>query len=422
MEYKINCPYCFNQFNQKEVLFKKSQSKNESQFDNQTLINPQKESCKLICDDGFIVSVKDSSGNLFNDRVCPYCHNSLPHMYGKYPVKRIVLTGAVGCGKTVYLSSLLRNIQTYCTSLNISCIPQSKSVNKYLQNNTIEAGKPLPHATLTDGHIDPLSVDMRLANEDGGITTVTIVFYDFAGEEILSQRNRVQEAIKHADGIIFLQDPIHFQRIINNESPNMYDSGLQTISHLLAKNDYCRIPFAACISKCDILIDDRIYSGELVDLLKENDKSAENFKGFCAIDYNKLSKAIDDFHRKIDFWTRTTLKTSFDCFNYFAVSALNCKTVLSDENVLVPTEEPHPMRIEEPLYWLLYQFGLINCDGTIIDHAVVGKIAKINKQKEMWKKELSEAQSRRFGRRRRVQECADNLNRIEKEIQVLMNS
>lgn len=156
IEYGINCPYCFNQFNQKEVLFKKSQSQNESQFDNQTLINTRKENCELIYDeDGFVVSTKNSSRDIFHERVCPYCYNYLPNMYGKYPVKRIVLTGATGCGKTVYLSSLLRNIQTYCAYENLSCCIQSLSVKNYVQNNNVEEGKPLPQATNPNRIIAP---------------------------------------------------------------------------------------------------------------------------------------------------------------------------------------------------------------------------------------------------------------------------
>ena len=423
MEYKINCPHCFNQFDQKEVLFKKSKAKNESQFDDQNLIYPQKENCEFICDeDGFVVSAKDYSGNLFNNRVCPNCHNSLPHKYGKYPVKRIVIAGVAGCGKTVYLSSLLSNIQTYCTRFNISCSPQSESVKNYVQNNNIEKGKPLPQATLIDGDIVPLSIDMQFNNEDRSKTIVTIVFYDFAGEEILSHSNRAQEAINHADGIIFLQDPIQFQRIIKDESPNMYDSGLQTMIRLMVASDYCSIPMAVGISKCDRLIDDGIFNSKLVETLNEPVKPAENFKGFCAVDYNRISKAIDDFYRNIDNQTRTALKTSFDCFNYFAVSALNCKLVVSDENILVPAETPHPMRIEEPLFWLFNQFGFINSDVDVLEHAVVGKISQLNEQRIMWEKQLSEAQQKKLFGKKRVKECEENLNRINKYIQELVNS
>lgn len=365
MKYRINCPYCFNQFDQKEVLFKKDNAKNEPLFDDQTLINPQKENCELINDaDGFVVSVKDSSDNRFNERICPYCHSSLPLMYGKYPVKRIVLTGVTGSGKTVYLSSLLRNIQTYCANVNLSCSIQSPSVNKYVQNNIIEKGKPLPQATSPDQAIESLPITIKFIDDDGIPTRVTIVFYDVAGEEITSSlNNSTIKAIKHADGIMVLQDPNQF------ETHMMYNSVLQIIINTLnIGSDYCSIPIAFCISKCDRMIDDGMFSDELVELLKKPVKTVDG--GFCAVDYNRISKEIDELYRQQDPTTRTALRTYSDCFNYFAVSSLNCKLVVSNENTLVPAETPHLMRLEEPFYWLLNQFGIINSDVDIIDHTL----------------------------------------------------
>ena len=40
----------------------------------------------------------------------------------------------------------------------------------------------------------------------------------------------------------------------------------------------------------------------------------------------------------------------------------------------------------------------------------------------MWEKGLSETQSRKFGRRRRVKECEDNLTKIDRLIQEMMNT
>lgn len=410
-------PVLFFSIQSRGSLFQKGHCKKEIPVDDQTIIIPKKENYEFIYDeDGFVVRVKDSSDNLSHERICPYCHNPLPHMYGKYPMKRIVLTGATGCGKTVYLSSLLRNIQNYCASVNITCSIQSPSIKNYVQNNTIEIGRPLPQATCPDRSTEPLPIDIQFLNNDGISTTVTIVFYDVDSEEITSSNNhKPNEVIKHADGIILLQDPKQF------ETQTMYADLLHIINTLIFGNDYCSIPIAVCISKCDSLIDDGIFSNELVKMLNEPVKTAENFRGFCAVDYNGISKAIDSFYRQQDTPTRTALRTYFDCFNYFAVSSLNCKLIVSNENKLVPAEAPHPMRIEDPLYWLLYQFGLINSDEEIIDHAVVGKLSKLNEQREMLEKELSKAQSRRFGRRR-VQECEDNLTKINQLIKEIMNS
>lgn len=381
--------------------------------------------------DGFLSSVTDIFGGHTSRRVCPECFNPLPRNYGKYPVKFISVIGITRSGKTVYLSSLLDNMYEYADKIGMSPI-NNDSVNFFIEQNKIQKDTVLPQGTLPERMSQPLCYHLNYFHQGKQILeTSTFVIYDIAGENCLDAGSveNFGQFILHSDGIIILQDPKQFQRIYG-EAHTMAESVLRTIKDLFVGADhYCSTPIALCISKCDRLIDDDMFSKELVDMLREPVKSAENFKGFCATDYNKISKAIDDFYRGKDKQTRTALKTSFDCYNYFAVSALNCRLVesgetsdVSQEKILMPAETPHPMRIEEPLFWLFKQFGFINSDIDIIDHAVVGKIAKLNEQKKLWKKELSEAQSRRFGRKRRVQECENNINSISRQIHELMNS
>ncbi len=380
--------------------------------------------------DGFLSSVTDVFDGHTSSRVCPECFNPLPRNYGKYPVKFISVIGITGAGKTVYLSSLLDNMYEYADKLGMNPI-NNDSVNFFIEQNKIQRDIVLPQGTLPERMSQPLCYHLHYFHQGKGESeTSTFVIYDIAGENCVDDKSveNFGQFILHSDGIIVLQDPKQFKKIYG-EAHTMANSVLRTINNLFVGTDYCSIPIALCISKCDRLIDDGMFDGKLVEMLNEPVKSAENFKGFCAVDYNKISKAIDDFYRSQDNPTRTALRTSFDCFNYFAVSSLNCRLIesgetsdISQEKILMPAETPRPMRIEEPLFWLFKQFGFINSDVDIQDHAIVGKIAKLNEQKELWEKELSEAQSRRFGRRKRVQECEDNLNSISKQIQELMNS
>lgn len=379
--------------------------------------------------DDFLSSVTDVFGGHTSSRVCPKCFNPLPRNYGKYPVKFISVIGITGAGKTVYLSSLLDNMYEYADKIGMNPI-NNDSVNFFIEQNKIQKDVVLPQGTLPERMSQPLCYHLHYFHQGKGVSeTSTFVIYDIAGENCVDDRSveNFGQFILHSDGIIILQDPKQFQRIYG-EAHTMANSVLRTINNLFVGTEYCSIPIALCISKCDRLIDDGMFDGQLVEMLNEPVKSAENFKGFCAVDYNKISKAIDEFYRRQDNPTRTALRTSFDCFNYFAVSSLNCRLVesgetsdISQEKILMPAETPHPMRIEEPLFWLFNQFGFINSDADIINHAVVGKISQLNEQRKMWERELSEAQSRRFGRRRRVQECEDNLNSIKRQIQELMN-
>lgn len=380
--------------------------------------------------DDFLSSVTDVFNGHTSSRVCPKCFNPLPRNYGKYPVKFISVIGITGAGKTVYLSSLLDNMYEYADKIGMNPI-NNDSVNFFIEQNKIQKDVVLPQGTLPERMSQPLCYHLHYFHQGKGVSeTSTFVIYDIAGENCVDDRSveNFGQFILHSDGIIILQDPKQFQRIYG-EAHMMANSVLRTINNLFVGTDYCSIPIALCISKCDRLIDDGMFDGQLVEMLNEPVKSAENFKGFCAVDYNKISKAIDEFYRRQDNPTRTALMKSFDCFNYFAVSSLNCRLVesgetsdISQEKILMPAETPHPMRIEEPLFWLFNQFGFINSDVDIDDYAVVGKISKLNEEKKLWERKLVEVQSRRIGRRRHVQECEDRLNSINRQIQELMNS
>ena len=380
--------------------------------------------------DGFMSSVTDVFGGHTSSRVCPNCFNPLPRNYGKYPVKFISVIGITGAGKTVYLSSLLDNMHTYANVLGMTSLP-SESVSFFIEQNKIQKDIVLPQGTLPERMSQPLCYHLQYFHQVKGLReTSTFVIYDIAGENCVDDESveNFGQFILHSDGIIVLQDPKQFTDIYG-EAHTMSDSVLKTINNLFVGTEYCSIPIALCISKCDRLIDDAMFKSDLIDMLTEPVKSAENFKGFCATDYNKISSAIDDFYRHHDTPTRTTLKTSFDCFNYFALSSLNCRLVesgetseISKEKILMPAETPHPMRIEEPLFWLFKQFGFINSDIEIKDHAIVGKIAQLNEQKQQCERELIVAQSRRIGRKKHIQVCENNLNNISRQIQELLNS
>lgn len=51
---------------------------------------------------GVVVAVKDSNGNITSDKLCKYCHNSIPVYSGAYPSVFIGMMGYTGSGKTVY--------------------------------------------------------------------------------------------------------------------------------------------------------------------------------------------------------------------------------------------------------------------------------------------------------------------------------
>ena len=360
--------------------------------------NEDKSGVKLDAD-GYLTTVYDIFSNQTNNRVCPHCHNPLPMNYGKFPVKFISIIGITNAGKTVYLSSLFDNIYKYMGKIGMTPLP-SESVDFFIESNKIKKGAVLPQGTSAQQMCQPLCFNLQYFDSHTYQNTKnTFVIYDIAGENC-TDKNAIKNFggfIEHSDGIIILEDPNQFEIIAENDQ-DMVGSVLRTINETFIGTDYCDIPIAMCISKSDILINNGFFDRKLCQKLTEDVNSAENQDGFNAKDYNKISNMLDQFYFDRDRPTRLELKNAFDNFNYFAVSALNCRLEPSSEidgtgkTLYVPAEKPHPLRIEEPLYWLFYQFGFIHSDEEIVRHAVISDIDNLNKKIKAAKEEKAEIQ------------------------------
>lgn len=503
MEQKIICPYCFEKFNQDDVLFRaetcfteddilddididmmedgpqknETREKNElkkaflakehpsykafwskyngtteqtrrrksgilgSNFENyqKPIISP-KNPRHVIFDnqtktgvkfdrDGFLTSVTDIFGKHTSNRVCPECCNPLPINYGKFPVKFISVIGITRAGKTVYLSSLLDNMYIYADKIGMTPLPND-AVNFFIESNKIGRGITLPQGTSPERLSQPLCYNLQYFHQGKHMReTSTFVLYDIAGENCVSPEGIVNFGpfIAHSDGIIILQDPKQFTKIFG-EAHAMINSVLGTIIGLFVGKQYCDIPIALCISKADRLIEDNLFDESLSELLTRDVNPAADFHGFCASEYNEISDKLDDFYSVQDNPTRTALKTSFNNFNYFAVSSLNCQLsesedgkVVNGEKMLMPIENPHPLRIEEPLFWLFYQFGFIKSDVPVKPHAIVGEIEKLNDEIKSLMNCKVELENRRiaFGRNQRIKELDKRIQEIQQRIEQL---
>ena len=402
------------------------------------IINPKDSSCVRFNNedntevkkdrDGFLSSVEDVFGNYTDNRVCPFCHNPLPVNYGKYPVKFISVIGVTNSGKTVYLSSLMDNMVDYAAKVGMTPLT-SESVNFFIETNKICKGQPLPQGTATMSLCQPLCYHLQyFHSKRRERETSTFVIYDIAGENCISMSSvkKYGKFILHSDGFIILEDPSQFKGFNRNAGQNMTDSVLKTIDNLFVGKEYCQIPLAMCISKSDLLLK-TYFSKELSSMLQENVRSAEEFGGFNATDHNKISRMLDEFFFNQDVGTRTALKNNFGCFSYFAVSALNCKLESSDNpsesggKTIVLAENPRPLRIEEPLYWLFYQFGFISSDTKVFDHAIVGEVHRLNAILARKEQERCEIRENIFTRRQ-IAMLDEDIRALKQDIDKLTNS
>lgn len=364
-------------------------------------------------EDGMVIGAQDSFGKETTERVCPYCHNPLPEGYGRYPVKFISTIGVTGAGKTVYLSQLCYNMQEQLGVYGISAYNITASATRYMKHNIVSKGKSLPKTTNKDLLLQPLFFKFGHRNA----CTQTFVFYDIAGENLVSPKNdgggtrlsaraaKYGKFILHSDAIIFLINPSQFVKedgAGNDDDTKKYapTESLNIISQLFeaSKNPESlhEIPLAVCISQVERPL--AVAQGAIVGLnicksilrqqwlphmqlpVIETEGLPKTIPAFNAEDYNKVRDLVENHASKKLAALSTELDNHFHCYNYFMIESIGVplekKSESSGTVYQVPSKQPVPKRIIEPLLWIL---TILLIDGS--GRPVVAVEGKINEPK-----------------------------------------
>jgi len=329
-------------------------------------------------DDDFPYAMMEpKTGKTTMRRICPYCHNELPHEYGKYPVSFISVVGITGSGKTVYISQLLDNIDEYLTRANLVSVGIHDVARKYVDEHKISKGKALPAGTTADKLTLPLPINVqnRETNERH-----TLVFFDIAGENCVNpeQMRKFGPFIVNADSIIMIIDPKQFSDVF--ELYNYYEDNdvarpEQVVNAMYnaflsisaGQTDKSPIPLAVTISKSDML--QTYYRDKYLDTHTKRQIQYGDYgwykmgkRGFAVNDFRNVSDELKDtLYRKIQGETFiNSIEACFNTIGYFAVSALNCDpTEQGEDGNKIIDISPERVRVEEPFYWMLFNLGLI---------------------------------------------------------------
>lgn len=324
-------------------------------------------------EDGFINEAVDTEGKSTKIRICPHCHNRLPFEFGKYPIKYISVVGITSSGKTVFLSQLLANIDTFLDKAGLTIVGLTREVEDFVRKYKIKKGEKLPGGTKESILTKPLPINVT--NQKTKQKT-TLVFYDIAGENCVrpEQMDKFGGFIRNADGIIMVMDPRQFSDLLylSDEeevddvyNPNRVAQAMYQAFGSSKSGGKCNVPLAATISKSDLLRNcQHIAAGEHSNIFKDINYENYTGSGFAYEDWKSITGEVQILLKKsvLGGTLVNTLKANFPNNSYFAVSALNHKPVVSKEgkeqyyqmDVL-----PKPVRIEEPLYWILYELGII---------------------------------------------------------------
>ncbi|MBR6825702.1 MAG: hypothetical protein IKM59_04055 [Oscillospiraceae bacterium] len=335
--------------------------------------------------DGFVRRVIDkySDPNVPMTRLCPHCHNPLPlPEYGKYPVMFISVVGLLGAGKTAYIHQLLRKFSASMveSGCRVGSVHLTDTESAYFRGyGLIEAMNhpweyPFPLVATIFANKRSSSEPMRM----------TLVFYEIPVECFmpsvfefeLPDRSYVGRNIAVSDGMIFMMDPEQFPAFATGKFYRNYDIAqiVDAICRMRIEMNYHAptwddIPVAVVISKSDKL---KRCKG-----IPESHPiftyPKENVEGFDRDENREIHTFLRDLLERTSGSYISPLRT-FAKHHYFAVSSIPCGVTCrfpddhcdsvedisyglrSQQHII---EDVTPMRIGDPLKWILWQHGII---------------------------------------------------------------
>lgn len=149
-------------------------------------------------------------------RLCRFCHQPLPSTFGKRINITVGLCGNSGAGKTVYMLSLIRDLQRV-RNMSVSPDPvfyAQMSTNYKAMYETMyksDGGYRLPDATNPNVMLSPLVLNCSYSSQ-GHVRDFSITLFDMAGEGMQHNSYLAKQALylQNAAGVIYLKNPDYF--------------------------------------------------------------------------------------------------------------------------------------------------------------------------------------------------------------------
>jgi len=329
--------------------------------------------------EGFLYQATDEMGKETKVRICPHCHNPLPFEYGKYPIKYIAVVGITSSGKTVYLAQVMSKIKEILAKADLTIIGTHEEVDRFVQIHKIKKGHPLPSGNTKDLLTMPLPLNVV---NNGTKQKYTLIFYDIAGENCVDPEamNKYGMFIENANGIVMIVDPKQFSELFNisdeeadadNEEDDTYspekvaEAMYNAFGATSAVGGQCNIPLAAALSKSDILKNYLDYNLNMFENLRYEDYCTF---GFHYEEFNNINAEIEMLFKRTKsmqgILLDNELKQCFPNHGYFAFSSLSIGATKQEgadgKQYSIIDEDPETVRVEEPLFWLLNQMGVVS--------------------------------------------------------------
>ncbi|MEU7165312.1 hypothetical protein AB0A70_11790 [Streptomyces morookaense] len=312
-------------------------------------------------------------------RVCRRCHSDLPSDYCDQDSRIIALVGAKATGKSTYVTVLVNELRhrvggAYRASLaamGADTQRRDRETAAELYERLQLPGATRPAAL---GFNDPLlyrlSVPAR-SRLGAGSRHTALVFFDAAGEDLRNAEamDRYTAYLAAADGIILLVDPLQLPSVRDElagtggpplppveTSPQQIaaDVAGQLRSHRRAgSRGRLSTPVAVALTKTDML-------RPLLSPQSPLHGNASHHGG--ALDDADRTAVHEEVRSLLGSWDggalHRQLESDFSDVGLFGLSALGAPPP-SDAPADAPKSGPQPVRVEDPLLWLLARRNLL---------------------------------------------------------------
>lgn len=383
----VLCPFCFNKFSTAEIQFRCINQKCSGRGEDKTYEKYQGSSLGVM-GQGFLpqTNLFSKAMNRLNSqreatcptcdrvtskRICPACHFELMYDTGTTKEEVIAVIGGRGTGKSSYISVLIQRLKNEVGSdfnaavMAIGDITRERYENDFYK--PIYRDKKQIKGTQS-GNVNaitktPMVFRVTLENK-GRRRAVNLVLFDTAGEDMCSLDLMSAEAryILYADAIIFLLDPLQIESVReqlpeDDLPPFLLDAApIPIVERLyeihqqhfkLKSEEKIKKPIAFALAKIDTLYS--IIDPSSVLRYTSNHRGALNLADTQSV------------HTEISSYLQTWLGPNFNNlthsqfknYKYFGISALGAPPVNGEVGSV------SPLRVEDPLLWILSELSLI---------------------------------------------------------------
>jgi hypothetical protein len=328
-------------------------------------------------------------------KICPKCHLFLPHATatGQLSSEIIAIIGARSSGKSNFFGVLLNALERrYASEVGFTIQDQDTfSMTEMRPISSKQLYRERYGRRLYES-ADAMAIDQNrsaaqdrflripliyrlqfskrwrdyLAQPFGTTRSMDLVIFDAAGEDMEDpvMLEQFYSYLLGAVGVIFIIDPFQYPGIRSRLSPDLLRrfpkipvDPAEVVSRVIGLFERragirvggkVPVPVAFAFAKSDLL-------KGIVDPSSPILKDSRHTGGFNVADCQRVSDEVIEYVRECDSPQLVDLaKHKFRSYSFFALSALG---QLPDEQLRI--QRPDPMRVADPLLWLLWQRGYI---------------------------------------------------------------